>query len=192
MMQGVPRDQAVAILTAVHDRLEAAERRGDAALESALAATPSGVAVHEIDGRAAITRVNPEELRLLGYRSDQMIGQRASEFIVMQDATQHTITERLRGNRALAGALAAITASVVGVILNLAVWFALHVGFATLEPHRFGPLALLVPDAASVDFRALVIAALALLAMLRFRVGMLTTLAASAAAGAALHLAAGA
>jgi chromate transporter len=100
--------------------------------------------------------------------------------------------ERLRGNRALAGALAAITASVVGVILNLAVWFALHVGFATLEPRRFGPLALLVPDPASVDFRALVIAALALLAMLRFRVGMLTTLAASAAAGAALHLAAGA
>jgi PAS domain S-box-containing protein len=101
MMQGVPRDQAVAILTAVHDRLEAAERQGDAALESALAATPSGVAVHEIDGRAAITRVNPEELRLLGYRPDQMIGQRASEFIVMQDATQHTITERLRGNREL-------------------------------------------------------------------------------------------
>jgi chromate transporter len=100
--------------------------------------------------------------------------------------------ETLRGNRALAGALAAITASVVGVILNLAVWFALHVGFATLEPHRFGPLALLVPDPASVDVAALVIAALALLAMLRFRVGMLTTLAASAAAGAVVHLAGGA
>jgi chromate transporter len=97
--------------------------------------------------------------------------------------------EALRGNRALAGALAAITASVVGVILNLAVWFALHVGFRTLTPLALGPLVLLVPDPASVDGLALVIAAVALVAMLRFGVGMLPTLGASAAAGAVAHLA---
>jgi chromate transporter len=97
--------------------------------------------------------------------------------------------ETLRGNRALAGALAAITASVVGVVLNLAVWFALHVGFGTLTPYAFGPLVLLVPDPQSVDGVALAIAAAALVAMLRLRVGMLPTLAASAAVGALLHLA---
>ena len=100
--------------------------------------------------------------------------------------------EALRGNRALAGALAAITASVVGVVLNLAVWFALHVGFGTLTPHAFGPLVLLVPDPRSVDPVSVSIAAAALVAMLRLRVGMLPTLAASAGAGAAVHLAMGA
>lgn len=101
MTEGVLRDEAVAILNAVQDRLESAERQGDAALAGALAATPPGVAVHEIDDRSAIVRVNPEELRLLGYRPEEMVGQRASHFIVMQDATQHTITERLRGHREL-------------------------------------------------------------------------------------------
>ena len=38
--------------------------------------------------------------------------------------------EQLRSNQRLSGALAAITAAVVGVILNLTVWFALHVLFA--------------------------------------------------------------
>ena len=79
--------------------------------------------------------------------------------------------EALRGRRSLDGALAAITAAVVGVILNLAVWFALHVVFR-------GP-----PALASVDPFALAIAAAALLAMLRFHVGMLPTLAASALLG---------
>ena len=41
--------------------------------------------------------------------------------------------EKLRGDRALAAALAAITAAVVGVILNLAVWFALHVLFGEVR-----------------------------------------------------------
>ncbi|MFX9638784.1 chromate transporter, partial [Acinetobacter baumannii] len=46
--------------------------------------------------------------------------------------------ERLRGNRALAGALSAITAAVVGVILNLSIWFALHTLFRqTFEIRSF-------------------------------------------------------
>ncbi len=79
--------------------------------------------------------------------------------------------EALRGRRSLDGALAGITAAVVGVVLNLAVWFALHVVF-----HGS-------PALANVDPIALAIAAAALLAMLRFHVGMLPTLAASALLG---------
>jgi chromate transporter len=91
--------------------------------------------------------------------------------------------EALRGRRGLDGALASITAAVVGVVLNLALWFALHVVFRTLAPLRWGPLELLVPELASLDPLALVIAIAALIAMLRFHVGMLPTLAASALLG---------
>jgi chromate transporter len=97
--------------------------------------------------------------------------------------------ERLRGNRRLSAALSAITAAVVGVILNLAVWFAAHVVFASVDEVS-GPLGLrlLVPDWATVDIPALVIAAAAFVAMLRFKVGMLPVLAASMVAGAASRL----
>ena len=59
--------------------------------------------------------------------------------------------ETLRHNRALAGGLAAITAAVVGVILNLAVWFALHTLFAQVRELHWGPLALDVPILATVN-----------------------------------------
>jgi chromate transporter len=91
--------------------------------------------------------------------------------------------EALRGRRSLDGALAGITAAVVGVILNLAIWFALHVVFRAVAPARFGPFELLAPELASLDPLALAIAAAALVAMLRFHVGMLPTLAASAGLG---------
>jgi chromate transporter len=97
--------------------------------------------------------------------------------------------EALRGSRALAAALSAITASVVGVVLNLAVWFGLHVVFGTLTERSFCPLRVLVPDLASLDVASLGIAVAALVAMLGLRVGMLPTLAASALAGVALRLA---
>jgi len=88
--------------------------------------------------------------------------------------------EALRANRALAGALAAITASVVGVILNLTVWFALHVIFARVASGRLGvPL----PDFASVQPLQLVLAVAAAVAMLRFHVGMMAVLGAAAAVG---------
>ena len=53
--------------------------------------------------------------------------------------------ERLRGNTALSGALSAITAAVVGVILNLAIWFALHVLFRTVVERQVFGLVLDVP-----------------------------------------------
>jgi chromate transporter len=95
--------------------------------------------------------------------------------------------ERLRGNAAVAGALSAITAAVVGVVLNLAVWFALHTLFRATTPFGFGPLRFDAPVLASLDPYAAALAAAAMLAVLRFRVGVMTTLAACAAAGVALH-----
>jgi chromate transporter len=91
--------------------------------------------------------------------------------------------ERLRGNRRLSVALATITAAVVGVILNLAVWFALHVVFAHVGESWFGPARLFVPDVASLDPGALALAASAMVAMLRFRLGVLPTLAIAALVG---------
>ena len=96
--------------------------------------------------------------------------------------------ERLRGDRALAGALSAITAAVVGVILNLAVWFALHTLFARLEPVAFGPVRLDLPVLASLDPWALLLALGALVAVFRFKAGVIPTLAACSAAGILLHL----
>ncbi|SEP43178.1 chromate transporter [Methylobacterium sp. ap11] len=97
--------------------------------------------------------------------------------------------ERLRGNAALAGALSAITAAVVGVILNLAVWFSLHTLFRAVRPVAFGPLRLDVPVAASLDPWALVLALAATVAVFRFRAGMIPVLGACAAAGVGLRLA---
>jgi chromate transporter len=99
--------------------------------------------------------------------------------------------EALRGNKALSAALSAITAAVVGVILNLALWFALHTLFGQVdERHVFG-MVLQVPVAATLDLAALALSAAALLALFRFKVGMIATLLGCSAAGVALHLFAG-
>jgi chromate transporter len=97
--------------------------------------------------------------------------------------------EALRGSRRLASALAGVTAAVVGVVLNLAVWFALHVVFARVGELRLAGLRILVPAWESLDAAACVLAACALVAMLRMGLGMLPTLAACAAAGALVRLA---
>ncbi len=81
------------------------------------------------------------------------------------------------------GALSAITAAVVGVILNLAVWFSLNVLFADVNERFFGLLRLYVPNPASLDVVSLLIAAAAFVAIFRFRTGMFATLGGAAAAG---------
>src|SRR4051795_6789293 len=96
--------------------------------------------------------------------------------------------EVLRGNRALSGALSAITAAVVGVVLNLAIWFAIHTVFAQVQPVRRGPFGFDAPVLSSANLWALLLSAAAILAMFRFKVGMVTTLAATSAAGIALYL----
>jgi chromate transporter len=84
--------------------------------------------------------------------------------------------ERLRSNNRLSGALSAITAAVVGVILNLAVWFGLHVLFREIAPIVVGPLRLTVPVWTSIDWIAVTLAAIAVLSLFRFRAGVLGTL----------------
>jgi len=91
--------------------------------------------------------------------------------------------ESLRGNRLLAAALSAITAAVVGVVLNLAVWFALHVVFGEVQEQALGPVRLFIPVWHTIQWAALAIAVGALVAMFRFRAGMMATLFVSAALG---------
>jgi chromate transporter len=96
--------------------------------------------------------------------------------------------EKLRGNKGLAGALTAITAAVVGVILNLSVWFALHTIFrATAKVTSYG-LSFDMPVLSSVDIAALVLAIAAATAVFRFNLGMLTVLGGSCVAGVLLRL----
>jgi chromate transporter len=91
--------------------------------------------------------------------------------------------ERLRGNAALSGALSAITAAVVGVILNLAIWFALHVLFDTVVETRILGLTLDVPVLSSADWAAVALTAAAAVAMFRFGISTGWVLAAAALAG---------
>lgn len=97
--------------------------------------------------------------------------------------------EAMRGNKGLAGALSAITAAVVGVILNLSIWFALHTVFRDTVPVRAFGLSFDKPVLASLDIVALTLAAAAAIAIFRFNVGMLIVLATSCLAGVALRLA---
>ncbi len=91
--------------------------------------------------------------------------------------------ERLRDNRALAAALAAITAAVVGVILNLAIWFGLHTVFGRVDELQAGPLQLPVPDLSTLNTWAAGLSVVAILAAFRFRLGPLPLIGGGAAAG---------
>jgi chromate transporter len=96
--------------------------------------------------------------------------------------------EALRGKRSLTAALSAVTAAVVGVVLNLALWFGLHTVFGTVEERSLGPLRLLVPDLATVDPGALLLGVGAFVALLWLKLGMLTVLGASTAVGAVIYV----
>jgi len=96
--------------------------------------------------------------------------------------------EQLRGNKRLSAALSAITAAVVGVVLNLAVWFSLHVVFAEVGVIRAYGLKLQVPAIETIDVASLALAVGALVAMLRFHVGMIPVIGMSAALGAAWYM----
>ena len=90
--------------------------------------------------------------------------------------------DRLTHMPRLSGALAAITAAVVGVIANLSLWFALHVLFASLPELSFGPLTLIWPDPTSLRPVPALIALLAALALLRWHWPLAAVLAVSAVA----------
>lgn len=84
--------------------------------------------------------------------------------------------ERLAHAPRLKGGLAALTASIVGVIANLTAWFLLHVLFTRVGEVRAGPLRLYAPDWASADWRAAVLAALAAILLFRLRWNIIAVL----------------
>ena len=96
--------------------------------------------------------------------------------------------EALRGNRSLTAALSAITAAVVGVVLNLAVWFSMHVLFGRVDDVRHGPLIVHSPDWGTLRPGPLAIAVLAAALLFRFRLGMMQTLGVCVGAGLAWSL----
>jgi len=96
--------------------------------------------------------------------------------------------ERLRGNRALGAALAAVTAAIVGVVLNLAVTFGLRALFATVHEVAAGPVHLLVPELRSIDLWAAAIAVVAFVGMRYRRWEVLPVVLGCAVAGVAIQL----
>ncbi|MBC7153092.1 MAG: chromate efflux transporter [Rhodobacteraceae bacterium] len=97
--------------------------------------------------------------------------------------------ERLRDNRLLGGALTAITAAVVGVVLNLAIWFGLHVMFDETVRIAACGLRLDLPVAASVNLPAVGLVLAALGAVFGLRLGTGVVLTGAALAGVGLYLA---
>jgi chromate transporter len=91
--------------------------------------------------------------------------------------------ERLRSNRSLSAALSGITAAVVGVIANLALYFALHTLFSTTEQHTWGPIRAALPIPGTVALSAVMITALGFLMIFRLRWSVLRTLGVCALAG---------
>ena len=96
--------------------------------------------------------------------------------------------ERLRNNKAISGALAAITAAVVGVILNLAIWFGMHVVFSDVERVTWGPFNMALPVLPTMDWIALALCILAGILVFRTKLGMLWTLALFGVLGLAVGL----
>ena len=97
--------------------------------------------------------------------------------------------ERLRGHQALSAALTGITAAVVGVILNLAVWFSIHALFARVQERRLSFTTVDVPVWQSINFAALFLTLAAAVAVFRFRWNMLAVLGGCAATGIVLRAA---
>jgi len=96
--------------------------------------------------------------------------------------------EALRGHRALTASLSTITASVVGVILNLAVWFSVHTLFSEVDESIWNGIHLTLPNWATLDWMGLIIASISFVALIRFNISMMWTLLASALIGMAYAL----
>ena len=96
--------------------------------------------------------------------------------------------ERLRANKAVSASLAGVTAAVVGVIANLALWFGLHFLFGKVEPARFGAMRIEMPVWSSLDLQASALSALAAFLMLRLKWGVLRVLGTCVVLGMAARL----
>ena len=96
--------------------------------------------------------------------------------------------ERLRHNQSISHALTAVGAAVSGVVLDLALWFALHTAFGTVTDSDFGPLTLSIPDLGSINLASIAISLLAAVLVFRMRVGTLKVLGVCAVTGVAVTL----
>jgi PAS domain S-box-containing protein len=94
-------EEATRILTEYHDRLEDAAREGPLRFKQVFVGSPPGVGAHEIGLDMRVIRVNPEELRLLGYTEPDIVGHPIHEVIVMQDAARRAIEQKLKGEKEL-------------------------------------------------------------------------------------------
>ena len=84
--------------------------------------------------------------------------------------------ESLRRNQSLNAALSCVTAAVVGVILNLSVWFATHTLFGQVMRVDVGPLRLDVPEWATIEPGAILLSVAAFIGLRRYKLGMLWVL----------------
>jgi chromate transporter len=94
--------------------------------------------------------------------------------------------ERLRGNRLLSCALSAITAAVVGVILNLAIWFAMKALLGKLEDATYGPISVYIPTQPHFSWGTLLLFAGSAIAIFRFHRNLFEVLAVAVATGAVM------
>ncbi len=91
--------------------------------------------------------------------------------------------DRLTAQPRLKGALESITAAVVGVILNLSIWFGMHVLFTDLPSRQIGPVRLLIPDWHSLDWRVLAVGIVSAVMLLWRRQSLMRTLGVAALLG---------
>jgi PAS domain S-box-containing protein len=119
------KDDAIARLETYQQRLDEAHKQGRGAYDTLFDSAPLGIALHEIDARGHVTRVNARELEVLGRRAEELLGQPVWQFSVMKEASQRAVEKKLSGGglkpfvRTLArGDQAAVTAAFVERYIN--------------------------------------------------------------------------
>jgi PAS domain S-box-containing protein len=91
------KDEAIARLEAFQVRLDEARTLGRAAYDQLFDSAPAGVALHEIDARGYLTRVNERELEILGRRREELVGKPVWQFAVMKEASERAVEKKLAG-----------------------------------------------------------------------------------------------
>ena len=95
------QSEATRVVNAYLDQLDEMHKEGPLRFKEMFERSPAGVGVHELDTDMRVVRVNAEELKLLGYRAEEMVGRRVWEIIVMKDASRRAIEQKLKGEREL-------------------------------------------------------------------------------------------
>ena len=93
--------EAARVINDYLDKLDRMHKEGPLRFKELFEKSPAGVGVHELDVDMRVVRVNPEELKILGYRQEEMVGRQVWEIIVMQDASRRAIEQKLKGEREL-------------------------------------------------------------------------------------------